>query len=82
MRTRPVHTRPTMRRFHAWSIAIAVLVAVVMVVYTVLREFFGVSAGAEAEKAFFDAVMVGAVVLVVLNRKFGKDPEKPQAGEE
>lgn len=60
----------------SWLLAAPIAMAVILVGYTLARQFLGFSLGEAIEKNMFNVILVAAVGVMILNRKLIADEKK------
>lgn len=60
----------------SWLLAAPIAMAVILISYTLARQFLGFSLGEAFEKNMFNGILIVAVGVMVLNRKLISDEKK------
>ena len=66
----------------SWLLAAPIAMAVLLVAYTLARQFLGFSLGESFEKNMFNVILVAAVGVMMLNRKLVADEKKEREARE
>jgi hypothetical protein len=62
-----------------WLLIATGSIGVIMILYTLARQFLGFNLGDAFEKSFFDGIFIVAIGLFMLNRKIVSDEKKEAA---
>jgi hypothetical protein len=66
----------TMKISRSWLLGITAGLGVLMIVYSLLRQFAGLNLGEKFERFFFDTIFMAAIALFLWNRKIATDERK------
>lgn len=65
-----------MKISRSWLLGITAGLGVLMIVYSLLRQFAGLNLGEKFERFFFDTIFMAAIALFLWNRKIAADERK------